>query len=116
MCKTPWLTAALLGLGVLGVPGCGENPGDEMGMEEAIHTVCESPKWAVVDDETVKDPSEKVAACSRWIAAHVTNKEATQWFSELAPLPPEAKAATVRDAASRVGLNRCPLADLWTQR
>jgi hypothetical protein len=87
---------------------CGASPDQSESFSEAMTLICDSPHAV---EATSRE--ERTAAASRWIAANVKNQQARALFADLAGLSPTGKARSVREAASRAGLSRCPLADLW---
>ncbi len=90
-----------------GVAGC------QQGFDDAVFLICQSPLEAGAEADQDADPAARAAAASRWIARHVDNQEARAFFASLAPLSPNEKAAQVREVATRIGLDSCPVADLW---
>ena len=81
--------------------------------EEGILAICQSPSQAPV---AAAQPSARATAAGLWIGQHVTNPEARELFAALAPLPPDQKAHRARQAAARAGIDRCPLAEVWSPR
>lgn len=94
----------LLGLAAVGVAGCGQQSFDE-----GMRVICHSTK----EINEAQGPG-RAAAASKWIFEHLDNEEALSLWKSLAPLAPEQKASTIREAASRAGLSQCPVADIWT--
>ena len=102
-----WLLVA--GLAV-GLAGCGQS------FEQGMAKICQSPNEATANGEAAPDAPAQATAAALWVSEHVTNAEARQLFSELAPLTPEQKAHKVRAAAAQVGIASCPLAKIWAPR
>ncbi|MBI2897957.1 MAG: hypothetical protein HYY06_30650 [Deltaproteobacteria bacterium] len=90
-----------------GVAGC------QQSFDDGLFVICQSPIEARAEVDPAGDPAANAAAASRWIASQVDNQEARAFSASLAPLPPDEKAAHVREAATRIGLDRCPVADVW---
>jgi hypothetical protein len=86
---------------------CG-GPDQPESFSEGMTLICDSSH---ATEATSKEG--RLAAASRWIAVNVKNQEARELFAGLAGLSPTGKARAIREAASRAGLSRCALADLW---
>ena len=100
-----WLLAGLLAVGMV---GCGQS------YQDGIAAICQSPVAAAAQVVAAPDAPAKATAAAQWLSGHLSNPEARQLFSDLAPLPPEQKAYKVRTAAAGVGIASCPLADIWS--
>ena len=59
-------------------------------------------------------PSEKAAAIAKTADEKVTNQEVRQLATSLASLEGDQKLARLKEAATRAGVERCGLAELWT--
>lgn len=99
-----WLL--VVGLAI-GLAGCGQS------YAQGMAKICQSPIEAAAQVAAAPDAPAKATVAALWVSAHVTNAEARQLFSELAPLTPEQKAHKVRSAAAQVGIASCPLAEIW---
>jgi hypothetical protein len=94
-----------------GAAGCGQAVEDQS-FKEGMRVICDSPEAVKVQLEAARPP-ERAAIAVRWVAAHLKNEEARALCANLAPLPPAQKASTLREAATRAGISRCALADVW---
>lgn len=87
---------------------CGEK---EQSFEEGMELLC----GATASLPSTMKPSEKAAAIARAADEKVSNKEVRELAGELASLEGKQKVARLLEAAARARIERCGLAELWTE-
>lgn len=99
------LLAALVSL----TAGCGGDK--EQSFKEGMELLCGS----TASLPSTLSPSEKAMAIAKAADEKVTNNEVRQLATSLASLEGDQRAARLKEAAARAGIERCGLAELWTE-
>lgn len=105
---TPPLLAALAALAVAAT-ACADRK--EQSFQDGMTLLCGS----TASLPSTLSPSEKATAIARAADEKVTNKEVRELAAQLAALEGDQKLARLREAAARAGIERCGLAELWTE-
>ena len=98
----------LAALVALALAGCGEK---DQSFKEAMEILCGSTASL---PSTMK-PAEKALAIARTADQKVKNHEVRELAGSLAALEGKQKVAHLREAATRAGIERCGLVELWTE-
>lgn len=101
------LLAALVALAA--AASCGGDK--EQSFKEGMELLCGSTASL---PSTMK-PSEKATAIARAADEKVKNQEVRELATSLAGLEGDQKLARLKEAAARAGVERCGLAELWTE-
>ncbi len=97
--------AALL---AVAAAGCGEK---EQSFTDGMRHLC----GATASLPSTMSRSEKAAAIAKAAEQNVKNEEVREIATSLASLEGDQKLARLREAAARAGIERCGLAELWTE-
>lgn len=82
----------------------------EQSFEEGMELLCGS----TASLPSTLSPTEKATAIARVADEKVTNKEVRELATSFAALERDQKVARLKEAATRAGIARCGLAELWT--
>ena len=74
-----------------------------------MRLICQAPEKA----NAVGDAPTKATVAARWVSDNLTNQEARTFYSSLAPLNPDQKAAKLRDEAKKTNVEPCAMAEVW---
>jgi hypothetical protein len=86
--------------------GCGGEPGQTF--RHGVELICKAEQSSNAAEAA---PPERAAVISRWVAQHVSNREARALFGSLAESPATEHAALLAEAARKAGVASCPLAE-----
>jgi len=92
--------------------GSSPPPGNQT-FEEAMRITCDAPKNAELPPEKPGDVNRALLVAA-WIDQRVTNHEVRQLMGAAAAAQtPAGKLAALRDGATKAGIERCALAEMW---
>jgi hypothetical protein len=102
------LLITVLALLTTAAPGCGKQ---EQTFTEGMQLLCGS----TASLPSTMSPAEKARAIAESADKKVTNKEVRELAGSLAALDGPQKVDRLRAAATRAGIERCGLVELWTE-
>ena len=101
------MTRLVLLVGLLAA-ACGKK---DQSFKEGMEALCGS----TASLPSTLSPAEKATAIAAAADKSVTNKEVRELAGAMVALEGSEKLARLRDAATRAGIERCGLAELWTE-